>query len=157
MDFGRTGPTKHSFSKSQLFYELSLIIDKGLHSKVKARNRSKIEIKGDIFHWCCMSFRSLILICTHRFRVSGTHYEQGSTDCHPVRDFWFDFLIMALRISAEIQCNVIRFSTGKHTSSEDIVKVGEFLKSIVAGNIWPWILFIFRLDHPWFDSWFKLT
>jgi len=115
--------------------KLSLIIDKGLHSKVKARNRSKIEIKGDIFHWCCMSFRSLILICTHRFRVSGIHHSQGSTDCHPVRDFWFVFLITVFRISAEIQSNVIRFSTGKHTSSEDIEKVGEFLKSIMAENI----------------------
>ena len=39
------------------------------------------------------------------------------------------------RISAEIQSNVIRFSTGKHTSSEDIEKVGEILKSIVAEKI----------------------
>ena len=39
------------------------------------------------------------------------------------------------RITAEIQSNVIRFSTGKHTSSEDIEKVGEILKSIVAEKI----------------------
>ena len=38
-------------------------------------------------------------------------------------------------ISAEIQSNVIRFSTGKHTSSEDIEKVGEILKSIVTEKI----------------------
>ena len=43
---------------------------KGLHPKIEARNRSKIEITCDIFHWCCMSFRSCNLICTNRFRVS---------------------------------------------------------------------------------------
>ena len=47
----------------------------------------------------------------------------------------YSIIHTVLRISAEIQSNVIRFSTGKHTSSEDIENVGEILKSIVAEKI----------------------
>lgn len=47
----------------------------------------------------------------------------------------FSSVLTASGISAEIQSNVIRFSTGKHTTIEDIERVGEILKGIISEKV----------------------
>ena len=63
------------------------------------------------------------------------------------------YFIFLFSIDPEIQSNVIRFSTGKHTSSEDIENVGSIITSILTEKVWFWYrLSLDRKGHFWFES-----
>ena len=100
-----------------------LIILQGLHSEIEATNRPIIEIRSDIFNRCCLSLRSFLFICANCFGVRIKIM---------LLKLYFIFLFS---IDPEIQSNVIRFSTGKHTSSEDIENVGSIITSILTERV----------------------